>query len=661
MPAVHLAGSRARARREPDLTSSGSSKLPQPRVLVLDEGATHARYERALRGCGLETLPVASGQAAVQIVAAGVSDEPPVGIAFLSSRLATGWQGRDLIDHLWHADPRLQIVFCAPGDNRSWSAIETRAGSNGNLLLFRRGLEDLELLQLTRTLAAKWRAEVQGREGRGVEAQVAQLHAANEALKREIAERREEGKKHEHNALHDTLTSLPNRAMLMDRLAESLKRYEAGGGNTSGGSGRHVAVLFMDLDNFKLINDSMGHEVGDQLLIDVAGAIAGSLRAVDTVSRMVDPTAARLGGDEFVVVLDGVTGPESAVQIAERILEHVSEPRVLAGQEVSVGASIGIAISGPGCCTANQLLRAADTAMYRAKQEGRSRCAVFSEEMHTIAMARLKIENALRLGLERSEHRVVYQPIVQLDSGRVAALEALLRWRHPEQGCVPPAEFIPLAEELGLIVHLGRFVLEQACEQLRLWNDGGGADEPVAVNVNVSARQLVLKTFLDDLQAIVRNAGVDPCLINLELTESTVMEGSGTVEGTLHRIKELGCSLHMDDFGTGYSSLSCLQRFPFDVLKIDRAFIKTLERGREVGAIVHSIVSLATNLNKKVTAEGIESAESLTQVIALGCEFGQGYLFSRPLEADQVLKCIHGRPEWLDAIHIPPGAVRRAA
>jgi diguanylate cyclase (GGDEF)-like protein/PAS domain S-box-containing protein len=420
-----------------------------------------------------------------------------------------------------------------------------------------------------------------------------------------------------HRAFHDVLTELPNRALLVERLQHALAR----GARTE----RHTGVLFVDLDDFKIVNDSLGHRLGDQLLVAVAQRLRACVRPGDT--------AARLGGDEFILLLEDLTGEQDATIVAERFLEHLQAPFVLGGQEVFVGASVGVAVSPSTGKLADDLLREADVAMYVAKMKGKRAYVVFDPDMEARPRERLALETDLRRALERDEFRLHYQPIVELESGRIGGVEALLRWEHPERGLVPPADFIPLAEATGLIVPIGSWVLHEACRQMHVWQMQNPSASDLVMSVNLAARQFLDPGLVEDVAAALRASGLEPSCLKLEITESAAMEaGIGTIQ-TLQALKGLGTQLAIDDFGTGYSSLSYLKRFPVDTLKIDRSFVDGLGDDPQDTAIVQSVIGLARTLSLSVTAEGIETVQQLRELQALRCEEGQGYYFSRPQPA----------------------------
>jgi diguanylate cyclase (GGDEF)-like protein len=434
-----------------------------------------------------------------------------------------------------------------------------------------------------------------------------------------------------HQALHDSLTGLPNRVLFHDRLDHASARAERSGGR--------LAVLFCDLDRFKTVNDSLGHQAGDDLLVEVARRLSSCLRGGDT--------AARLGGDEFAILLEELEGPEVAVAVADRVLEALAEPVRIRSREVFARASIGIAHSGPGV---GDLLRSADAAMYRAKADGRGRHAVFEPAMRQAAVDKLDLETDLQRAVERGELEVHYQPIIALGDGELVGFEALVRWRHPEKGLIPPASFIPLAEETGLIDPIGRHVLHEACRQAAAWRAAHPAAGLATMSVNLSVRHLDQAGLVDDVAIALAKAKLPPSCLLLEITETMLMGDTDQVVARLDALKSLGVRLAIDDFGTGYSSLRYLRRFPLDVLKMAKPFVDGLAAGSRDDALAGAIVDLGANLGLDVIAEGIEVVEQADRLGALGCGFGQGFHFARPLPALQSA-----------ALLLPAGAGRVAA
>jgi len=421
-----------------------------------------------------------------------------------------------------------------------------------------------------------------------------------------------------HRALHDDLTGLPNRALFLDRLEHALAQMERRDST--------VAVIFIDIDQFKVVNDSLGHQAGDRLLQSIAPRLMAALRPGDTI--------ARFAGDEFVVLCEGLGGEEGAITVGERLLECFADPYSLGDREHFVSASVGIAVPRRGSTSAEDLIRDADTAMYRAKERGRARLAMFDEHMRVRTLIRMRIDHDLRRAVPGEDLNVHYQPIVALETGELAGFEALLRWRHPSRGDLSPVEFIPIAEESGMIGSLGRWVLEQAAEQAVRWSNLGGAGaRPLGVSVNLSARQFGQGRLADDVAEVLRTSGLDPDRLLLEITESLLIDESDAAIDELHALKDIGVWLVLDDFGTGYSSLSYLERFPIDGLKIDRSFVAALVDGG-TAPIVDAIVSMAHSLDLRVTAEGVETVDQIAPLRQAGCEYAQGWYFGRPAPAE---------------------------
>jgi diguanylate cyclase (GGDEF)-like protein len=436
-----------------------------------------------------------------------------------------------------------------------------------------------------------------------------------------------------HSAQHDALTGLANRALFNEALEQATHRSKRF-------PNYYFAVLFLDFDRFKIINDSLGHDAGDQLLINIAERLRVNLRELDTTSRLGEGhLPARLGGDEFVVLLDGLNDVRDAVNVAERLQSELSAPHVLDGHEVISTASIGIVFCEGQYQRPEDIMRDADTAMYRAKSTGKARHVVFDQRMHEQVVQRMTLERQLRDAVECSQFNLVYEPLVSLERGSLVGFEALVRWPHPELGIVRPDEFIGIAEELGLIVPLGEWVLREALAQLTAWSELPGGDE-IIVSVNLSKKQLSHPSFVPMIKQVLEETGADAGRVWMEITESIVMHDVDGLGRVLDSIKELGVQLAMDDFGTGHSSLSCLHSLPFDIVKIDRSFINDAGKKRDYAAIVHAVVELTRNLNMAVVAEGTESADHLTLLQALNCEFAQGHYFSLPLSPAQATAMI---------------------
>jgi PAS domain S-box-containing protein len=463
-------------------------------------------------------------------------------------------------------------------------------------------------------------------------------------VNRDITERKRAEEMLAHNAFHDGLTNLPNRALFLDRLQHSLTL-----------SKRHpnykFAVLLIDVDEFKIVNDSLGHSAGDELLVQLAQRLKHSVRQADTVSRERpsglpcrsdnDDNLARLGGDEFTILLDDIRDPIEAVRVAERLQGELAVPFVITQQEIVISASIGIAASTTPHTHAEDLLRDADIAMYRAKRSGKACCEVSDTAMHANAVKRLRLETDLRKALDQGEFRVFYQPIVSLKSGKIVGFEALTRWQRPE-GILAPADFIAVAEETGLIIPMNRQLLREACEHLRSWQSEFPASPPLTMSVNITPKEFAQPELANEIRRTLAQTGIDPSCMHLEIIETIAMGDAEKSGHVLSQLKALGVGLSIDDFGTGYSSLSRLRRIPVDTLKIDRAFISHMDSNPESREIVRVIITLAHNLGLKVVAEGTETAEHIKLLEQLNCEMAQGYFFSRPVDAEAISKLLAG-------------------
>ena len=504
-------------------------------------------------------------------------------------------------------------------------------------------LDEIKSTSAQAEQAERERAEAEKARAEAEHARAEQAERHVEELNRHIAEQErislqlQESKDHfRHAAFHDALTNLPNRALLAENLKFVMERARQH-------EDYQFAVLFLDLDRFKNVNDSLGHSIGDQLLIAMARRLESCTREVDMV--------ARLGGDEFAILLDGIANGAEATNMARRIQEKLQSPFNLSGHEVFTTTSVGIALSSTGYDHPETMLRDADTAMYRAKAQGKACYEVFDKGMHTHAVYVLQMENDLRRAIDREELRVYYQPIVSLDSGQLAGFEALIRWQHPARGFINPADFIPLAEDTGLIVPLGLWILRKACQQLSQWQWQSPGNRSLFMSVNLSGKQVAQPGLVNQISDILEETHVEARHLKLEITESAVMDNAEMAVQLLNRLKALGVQLSIDDFGTGYSSLGYLHRFPVNTLKIDRSFVGRIGEAAENIEIVRTIVSLADNMGMEVVAEGVETLSQLAQLRKLNCQYGQGYLFSRPVDADSVSAWISSRPHWQETLY----------
>jgi diguanylate cyclase (GGDEF)-like protein/PAS domain S-box-containing protein len=428
-----------------------------------------------------------------------------------------------------------------------------------------------------------------------------------------------------HSAQHDVVTGLPNRMLLNDRITQSIALARR--------NNRSIALLFLDLDHFKYINDSLGHDIGDNLLLCVSERLLAGVRGSDTVSRQ--------GGDEFVILLSEISHPEDAATSAKKLLVSISAPCSIGGHDLHIDGSIGISIYPADGKDADTLIKNADTAMYYAKEGGRNDFQFFTAEMNLRSVERQSLEGSLRRAIERDEFLLHYQPKVNLVTGEITGVEALIRWQQPDRGLVPPSQFVPIAEDCGLILPIGRWVLREACRQAREWQV---ADLPFKrISVNVSAAEFRDKAFVKHVATILAETGLDPCYLDLELTEGVLMADAESTGAILYALKAIGVHLAVDDFGTGYSSLSYLRQFPIDVLKIDQSFVRQITADPDDSTIVSAIIDMGKNLKQRVIAEGIETQEQLVFLQARRCDEGQGYLFSRPLPASEFGRLLANR------------------
>jgi diguanylate cyclase (GGDEF)-like protein len=482
------------------------------------------------------------------------------------------------------------------------------------------------------------RAEAERLRAEQAERHVEELNRYVERLEGTSKELQESREHFRHAAFHDSLTGLPNRSLFTEHLRLALGRAHQN-------EEYRFCVLFLDLDRFKNINDSLGHPCGNELLILVARRLETCIRQTDVV--------ARFGGDEFAILLDSLEDPSDAIHVAEKVLQTLSAPFRLTSHEAITTATIGIALSSPNYKEAEDLIRDADTAMYRAKEAGKARYQIFNSAMHTRAVTLLRLETDLRRAIENDELCLYYQPIVSVSNGQLYGFEALVRWHHPERGVVLPTDFIALAEETGLILPLGLNVLREACRQLRVWQQHSLSARDLIMSVNLSGKQIMQADLVERIAEVLRESELKPWHLKLEVTESVVMDNPEAAAITLAKLRALGVRLSIDDFGTGYSSLSYLNRFPLDILKIDRSFISTMNQSDENLQIVKTIVTLAGNLGLEVIAEGVETEEQLNQLRLLKCQYAQGFLFSKPMDAEQADLFILNDTNSPSALEIP--------
>ncbi|MFI4890088.1 MAG: putative bifunctional diguanylate cyclase/phosphodiesterase [Steroidobacterales bacterium] len=555
------------------------------------------------------------GREGVEIAQKAVTDGRPYSMAFVDMRMPPGWDGLETIEHLWAIDPHIQVVICSAHSDYDWFDVVGRLGHSDQLLVLRKPFEPIEAVQCATALVRKWqneqamRSQVESLE-QAVTVRTQGLEAANQELR--------------HLATHDALTGLPNRVLLDDRLDQAVAHAER--------YGKTFALMLCDLDRFKLINDSMGHGAGDQLLQEVARRLTSVVRNIDTV--------ARIGGDEFVIVLSPPANAADAEDVARRALETMQPPVEIGGISIHASPSIGIAYFPADATTVQSLIAHADAAMYAAKQVGRNKVQSYAPGMNAGTQEKVRLESELHTALAMQQFELHFQPKIDIRTGAVNSAEALVRWRHPQRGLIPPANFIPLAEECGLIGRIGDWVVREACRQGRAWQDDGLPRLRIAVNL--SASQFRARYLVETIRSALADANFEPRSLEVEITESTVMSDPEESIRTLERLSEMGVLISVDDFGTGYSSMGYLRRLPIDKLKIDRSFINEITARADDASIVQAIVSLAHSLNLKVIAEGVETTAQLDFLKSIGCDQYQGYHFSQPLPAREFAALMRG-------------------
>ena len=497
-------------------------------------------------------------------------------------------------------------------------------------LTFRRFVEDVKTTVEKAKESERERAEEAEQHVGELRHYVTELERSSEALQ-------ESHEKFRHAAYHDGLTGLPNRNYFIDTLKNLLQQ-------SRDDSESNFAVLFLDLKNFKTINDSLGHSLGDRLIKKVGKRLSGMVREVDMVGRF--------GGDKFGIILADLLTKEEATGFADRLAKRLAEPYTLEGRQVFTSAKIGIAYGNSKYPEAEDILRDADIAMYYAK-DNEDNYVIFDQKMHIRAVTRLQLETDLRFAIERNEFELYYQPIINLDDASLTGFEALVRWNHPQRGLVPPYEFIPISESTGLIIPMTVQILHSACRQIVDWQDRWPSDKARTIAVNLSGKHFGHPALVEQIKTVIQETGINPANLKLELTESAIMENAETAILMLKQIKETGVQISIDDFGTGYSSLSYLHRFPIDLLKVDRSFVSAMEENTENGEIVRTVIALAKALNLKVVAEGIESIHQFHQLRILGCQYGQGYLFSKPLQVADIERILSDKTRWQNILPPP--------
>lgn len=555
------------------------------------------------------------GKDGLAMLKAAMAEGRPYRMAFVDMRMPPGWDGIETVENLWKADPDLEIVICTAFSDHPWNKVVERLGQSHRLLLLRKPFDASEVWQLARSLTQKRTVEETAR------ANQSSLEAANALLRNEIEARQTI----EGQLKYDSLTQLPNRLLLYERIERCILRSKRE-------PSFKYAVLFLDLDDFKIVNDTLGHAMGDYLLVEVGKRLKLCLRELDTAVLIKDDVPARLGGDEFVVLLEDLSEPPDALKVGNRIQESLREIEI-AGHHLHITASLGCAIGSKEHLVPDDILRDADAALYQAKTSGKGKLRLFDESIRDSVMSRQRLSNDLATAISQDQLRVLFQPIVSLDTGVLEGFEALVRWQHPEMGVISPGIFIPLAEQTGEIHEIGQWVLRESCQQLRIWRERFPARQDLSISVNVSVIQLTGPRFAQALSQVLAEVGLEGKHLCVEITESVFINNVDAVCQQLAAIRELGVQLHLDDFGTGFSSLSSFHKLPIDAIKIDRSFVSKMGLDGCVANIVQAIQQMATNRNLRVIAEGIETLEQLAQLQTLGCTSGQGYYLSRPVDA----------------------------
>jgi diguanylate cyclase (GGDEF)-like protein len=541
------------------------------------------------------------GQEGVELARRALGEGRPYAVAFVDMRMPPGWDGVETIENLWKVDPDIQVVVCSAYSDYDWMELRARLGRSDKLIVIKKPFEPIEILQSASALSRKWQnARSLKRHVEGLERVVTDRTRGLEAANRQLR----------HLASHDSLTGLPNRLLLDDRITQAIAHANR--------QAHEIAVAVLDLDRFKLINDSLGHRAGDEVLCEVAARLKDAIREVDSI--------ARLGGDEFVIVFDGPMTRADALEMGKRLLKVMEPSMLLLGIDVHVSPSIGIALYPSDGATVDMLLAHADAAMYHAKKLGRNNVQCYTEIMGAVTHERVKLESELHEALRAGQFELHYQPKVDTTTGWINSAEALIRWRHPLRGLLQPAEFIPVADECGLLDAIGEWVLCEACRQGSIWQQRG--PRAIRIAVNLAPSQFRLADLAGQIRRALDGSGLDPALLEVELTETAVMSDAEESVRILEAISRMGVLVSVDDFGTGYSSMSYLRRFPIDKLKIDRCFIEQMTARPEDASIVSAIISLAHSLRLKVIAEGVETTEQVDLLAELGCDQYQGFVFS---------------------------------
>lgn len=586
---------------------------------------------------GFEVTHAFQGEEGLKLIMQANERGTPFAAVFVDMRMPPGWDGLQTIREIRKVDKDTALVVCTAFSDHALQDIAAEVKELDKLLVLKKPFETVEVLSIAQSLRERWRLVQKTRNhmdeleevirNRTTELQVERakdkirLEKLEEIVEQRTADLRQA-------AMFDRLTGLPNRTTFYEQLHEAMRRKREK-------PDHQFAVMFVDFDRFKVINDSLGHEYGDKLLVAIGQRLSDALRPTDTVARVDSSLAARLGGDEFCILIEAFKDRSHVCKVAERLLKALSVPYKLSGREVNSTASIGLTFSDCGYENAEDIMRDADIAMYRAKMLGKAQFVVFDPSMHAEVFKRMTLEHDLRAAIDRDELYLQFQPITSLLTGETTGVEALVRWRHPERGVVPPSDFIPLAEETGAIHALGELVLRHTCKQLQSWSaQPSTRDRYIAINV--SSKQLCDDLFADRFRTIISQNGTDVSRLVVEVTESALAQDPEKADRAIHALQELGVKVYIDDFGTGHSTLSILRHFPVDGLKLDRSFLDKSVASRRSAAVIHSVITLARDLGIKLVCEGVELLEQVALLQTLGCDEAQGFLFSPPTAADSL-------------------------
>lgn len=549
------------------------------------------------------------GLEGIEYIEKAVAEGRPYAVVFVDVRMPPGLDGIETIKRIWKIDPDIQTVICTAFSDYSWEETVAELGVGDNLLILKKPYDNAAVRQLACALAKKWQTMRMTREN--IELLEKNFEESHTRFRENL----------EFQATHDALTKLPNRVLLFDRIRTAIHRMKR--------ENKLLGIFFFDLDRFKLVNDSLGHEVGDKLLLMVAQRLQAATREEDTV--------ARFGGDEFVMLASGLHKIDSAEKLALKYMKIFQEPFKIANREVIITASIGISLYPSDASTVDSLLKSADLAMYRAKALGANQFHFYTEDLNQQTLERLEREMELRRAVANNEFFLHYQPQMDSDSGKIVSVEALIRWQHPEKGVIPPLDFIPLAEEMGLIIPIGEWVLKEACRQNKAWQDAKLS--PIRMAVNVAMQQLKQRNFVDKVREILEETGLPPEYLEIEITENVIL-GSLEIIHTVNSLKDLGLQIVLDDFGTGNSSLNYLKKIHIDSLKIDQSFVQNINLNKSDEVIIQAIMSMAKSLDFDVVAEGVESKDQLSFLIEQHCHSIQGFLYSHPSSPEDLEKML---------------------